>query len=47
MPQIQIKDALGNVQTAAKVTNTGRTSPDERRCAQQWLAGQAIVVLAE
>ncbi len=26
MPQIQIKDALGNVQTAAKVTNTGRTS---------------------
>jgi fumarate hydratase class II len=26
MPQIQIKDALGNVQTATKVTNTGRTS---------------------
>lgn len=47
MPQIQIKDALGNVQTAAKVTNTGRTSPDERLGAQQWLAGQAIVVLAE
>ena len=47
MPQIQIKDALGNVQTAAKVTNTGRTSPDERLGVQQWLAGQAIVVLAE
>lgn len=26
MPQIQIKDALGNVQTAAKVSNTGRAA---------------------
>ena len=28
-------------------TEQPSTNPDERRCAQQWLAGQAIAVLAE